>query len=158
MTVNDQSKAEMHAVKSSSDPGASSVALRAPCDAPGSDKLFTACISALDRLLTVIPTSLLTDFSEGGGARHIGTGGSVITIGIMDLEQSFRTAARAAEAATSAAMEKYRHGHVTDEDDLTGILIGRLDSAFDHRNDSKNYGDIEWSSTILRHRRGIAAP
>ena len=30
------------------DPSASSVALRAPCDAPGSDKLFTACISALD--------------------------------------------------------------------------------------------------------------
>ena len=29
------------------DPGASSVALRAPCDAPGSDKLFTACIAAL---------------------------------------------------------------------------------------------------------------
>src|SRR4249920_486708 len=57
------------------DPGASSVALRAPCDAPGSDELFTACIGTLGCWLIVIPTSLLTDFSGVGAAGHVGTGG-----------------------------------------------------------------------------------
>lgn len=49
-------------------------------------------------------------------------------------------------------MEKYASGHVTDEDDITGVLIGRLDSAFD-----ENIGDVNWSSSVLRHRRGVAA-
>lgn len=57
------------------DPSASSVALRAPCVAPGSDTFLTAAIVALDELLTVIPTSLLTNLSGIGDARHIGTGG-----------------------------------------------------------------------------------
>ena len=35
MTINQQPKVAMHAVTSSADPGASSVALRAPCNAPG---------------------------------------------------------------------------------------------------------------------------
>ena len=63
------------------DPGASPVALRAPCDAPGSDKLLTACIGTLGCWLLVIPTSLLTELSEGGAAGHIGTGGSSIAFG-----------------------------------------------------------------------------
>ncbi|WP_080712489.1 hypothetical protein [Pseudomonas brassicacearum] len=70
----------------------------------------------------------------------------------MDLEQAFHEAAHAAEAAVTAAMGKYKSGNVTDEDDLTGVLIGRLDSAFD-----QSYGGINWSSSILRHRKGIAA-
>lgn len=68
------------------------------------------------------------------------------------LEEAFRQAAHAADCAVSAAMEKYAHGHVTDEDDITGVLIGRLDEAFD-----ENIGDIKWSSSILRHRKGLAA-
>ena len=43
------------------DPGASPVALRAPCDAPGSEETFTACIATFACWLIVIPTSLLTD-------------------------------------------------------------------------------------------------
>ena len=70
----------------------------------------------------------------------------------MDLEEAFRNAAHAADGAVLAAMEKYQRGDVTDEDDLTGVLIGRLDSAFD-----RSYGDIRWSSSILRHRKGTAA-
>lgn len=70
----------------------------------------------------------------------------------MNLEKAFREAARAASGAVEAAMEKYRLGHVTDEDDLTGVLIGRLDAEFD-----RSYGGINWSSSILRHRKGIAA-
>lgn len=68
------------------------------------------------------------------------------------LEEAFRQAARAADRAVSAAMEKYAYGHVTDEDDITGVLIGRLDAAFD-----ENIGGINWSSSILRHRKGGAA-
>jgi hypothetical protein len=49
-------------------------------------------------------------------------------------------------------MEKYAHGHVTDEDDITGVLIGRLDSTFD-----KKIGGVTWSSSVIRHRKGVAA-
>ncbi|EJD6581709.1 hypothetical protein AB7185_15305 [Providencia rettgeri] len=68
------------------------------------------------------------------------------------LEQAFQKAAHAADRAVSAAMLKYSNGLVTDEDDITGALIGRLDAAFDDK-----IGDITWSSSILRHRKGIAA-
>lgn len=67
-------------------------------------------------------------------------------------EEAFRQAARAADRAVSATMRKYADGLVTDEDDITGVLIGQLDAAFD-----QNIGGIFWSSTILRHRSGTAA-
>lgn len=67
-------------------------------------------------------------------------------------EEDFRNAAHAADRAVNAAMQKYADGLVTDEDDITGALIGRLDSAFDGK-----IGGITWSSAILRHRKGIAA-
>lgn len=68
------------------------------------------------------------------------------------LEEAFRQAAHAADRAVSAAMEKYADGYVTDEDDITGVLIGRLDAAFD-----ENIGGVNWSSSVLRHRKGVAA-
>ena len=68
------------------------------------------------------------------------------------LEQAFQEAAHAADRAVSAAMQKYSNGLVTDEDDITGALIGRLDAAFDEK-----IGGITWSSSILRHRKGVAA-
>lgn len=68
------------------------------------------------------------------------------------LEEGFRKAARAADRAVSAAMRKYADGQVTDEDDITGVLIGRLDSAF-----NENIGGVTWCSAILRHRSGVAA-
>jgi hypothetical protein len=68
------------------------------------------------------------------------------------LDKAFRQAAHAADRAVSAAMEKYANRHVTDEDDITGVLIGRLDAAFD-----EDIGGINWSSSILRHRKGVAA-
>src|SRR5580765_1937076 len=64
-------------VAGAADSGASSVALRAPSNAPESDELFTACIAALGCWLIVIPTSLLTDLRGVGVAGHIGTGGRV---------------------------------------------------------------------------------
>lgn len=68
------------------------------------------------------------------------------------VEEAFRKAACAADRAVSAAMEKYAKGLVTDEDDITGVLIGRLDAAFD-----ESIGGVNWSSSILRHRKGVAA-
>ncbi|WP_227636006.1 hypothetical protein [Klebsiella michiganensis] len=68
------------------------------------------------------------------------------------LEQAFQEAAHAADRAVRAAMQKYSNGLVTDEDDITGALIGRLDAAFDEK-----IGGITWSSSILRHRKGAAA-
>lgn len=68
------------------------------------------------------------------------------------LEQAFQDAAHTADRAVSAAMLKYSNGLVTDEDDITGVLIGQLNAAFDDE-----IGGITWSSSILRHRKGVAA-
>jgi hypothetical protein len=59
------------------------------------------------------------------------------------LEQAFQEAAHAADRAVRAAMQKYSNGLVTDEDDITGALIGRLDAAFDEK-----IGGITWSSSF----------
>ncbi|HCL6876966.1 TPA: hypothetical protein N2R51_003797 [Escherichia coli] len=68
------------------------------------------------------------------------------------LEQAFQEAAHAADRAVSGAMLKYSNGLVTDEDDITGVLIGRLDAVF-----PEEIGGVTWSSSILRHRKGVAA-
>lgn len=68
------------------------------------------------------------------------------------LEEAFRAAAHAADRAVSAVMQKYADGLVTDEDDITGVLIGQLDAEF-----HKKIGGVTWSSSILRHRKGVAA-
>lgn len=70
----------------------------------------------------------------------------------MGFDESMRLAAKAADRAVIRAMRKYSHGLVTDEDDLTGVLIGNLDAEFD-----KSIGGVQWSSSILRHRKGVAA-
>ena len=49
-------------------------------------------------------------------------------------------------------MAKYDRGLVTDEDDLTGVLIGNLDAELDGQ-----IGGLTWSTSILRHRKGKAA-
>ena len=54
-------------------------------------------------------------------------------------------------------MAKYRDGLVTDEDDLTGILVGSLDAEFSAKDVRGVGGDLQWSSSILRHRSGVAA-
>lgn len=71
---------------------------------------------------------------------------------MTDFDYVMRDAAKIAEKAVARAMTKYKSGLVTDEDDITGVLIGYLDSAFD-----TTIGGLKWSSSILRHRRGVAA-
>ena len=73
----------------------------------------------------------------------------------MGFEEAMRTAAHSAEQAVRRAMAKYRDGLVTDEDDLTGVLVGSLDAEFSAKRMS--VGGLQWSSSILRHRKGVAA-
>lgn len=70
----------------------------------------------------------------------------------MGFDEAMRGAALAAESAVRRAMKKYRDGLVTDEDDLTGVLVGNLDTEF-----SKSIGGLKWSSSIVRHRKGTAS-
>lgn len=70
----------------------------------------------------------------------------------MGFDEAMRLAAKEADNAVGRAMRKYRTGHVTDEDDLTGVLIGNLDTTF-----REPIGGLQWSSSILRHRAGPAA-
>ncbi|MDW9391404.1 hypothetical protein GOA67_10820 [Sinorhizobium meliloti] len=74
----------------------------------------------------------------------------------MGFDDAMRTAAHSAEQAVSRAMAKYREGLVTDEDDLTGVLVGSLDAEFSAKGVS-DIGGLQWSSSILRHRKGVAA-
>jgi hypothetical protein len=63
---------------------------------------------------------------------------------------AIRHAAR--EAAKAANDKKYRNQLATDEDDLTGVLAGNLDSRLDGA-----IGGMEWLCSIVRHRRGVRA-
>ncbi|MQX37607.1 hypothetical protein [Roseospira navarrensis] len=45
-------------------------------------------------------------------------------------------------------MREYREARVTDEPDITGVLVGRLDAALDGE-----IGGLVWSSTIVRAPR-----
>ncbi|WP_343503681.1 hypothetical protein [Alloyangia pacifica] len=74
----------------------------------------------------------------------------------MGFEEAMRAASHAADRAVKRAMDKYRHGLVVDEDDLTGVLVGSLDAEFSAPA-PKSFGGLQWSSSILRHRSGVAA-
>lgn len=67
-------------------------------------------------------------------------------------DEAVREAAHRASRAVDRAMTKYGHGLVTDEDDLTGVLIGNLDTELEGQ-----IGGLTWSTSILRHRKGQAA-
>lgn len=68
----------------------------------------------------------------------------------MDFEESIKLAARRADRAVNRTMTKYQRDLTTDEDDLTGVLVGNLDSEIDGQ-----IGGLTWSTSIVRHRRGI---
>lgn len=63
-----------------------------------------------------------------------------------------RAAAHVANGAVHRAMRSYANGYVTDEDDLTGALVGNLQADL-----SKPVGGLAWTASIVRHRRGVAA-
>lgn len=69
----------------------------------------------------------------------------------MDTQTAIVTAAKRAEKATLLAMKKYRTGRVVHEDDLTGVLVGLLDSELDG-----NIDGLIWDTSIFKHRAGSA--
>ena len=73
----------------------------------------------------------------------------------MGFDEAMKIAARVADKAVARAMRKYRDELVTDEDDLTGVLVGQLDAAFEASRAGDEHG-VRWSSSILRHRKGVA--
>ena len=71
----------------------------------------------------------------------------------MTFEEVARAAAKQAERAVSITLQQMKAGHVYDEDDVTGFLVGSLATLFDKH----QIGDVTLSAAILRHRRGAAA-
>lgn len=70
----------------------------------------------------------------------------------MTFDEAMRLAAKSAERGVQRTIRKYAAGRTTDEDDLTGVLVGNLDAEFD-----QPVGGVTWTASILRHRRGVAA-
>lgn len=71
---------------------------------------------------------------------------------VMTFDEATREAAQIANKAVTRAMKKYASGFVTDEDDITGVLVGNLDTDLEG-----SIGGLDWSTSIVRHRRGSAA-
>jgi len=69
-----------------------------------------------------------------------------------NFDAAMKEAAHVAAKATKAAMREMAKGNVTDEDDVTGVLIGELNAVL-----RGNIDGFKWSAKILRHRKGIAA-
>lgn len=70
----------------------------------------------------------------------------------MNFEEAVSAAAKAADEAVSLVMGDYSAGNLTDEDDISAALVGGLRIKF-----SSQIGGLTWSSTIVRHRKGVAA-
>ena len=70
----------------------------------------------------------------------------------MTFEEATRDAAHAAHGAVTKALEPLTYGRKVDEDDLTGILVGRIGAALDGE-----IGGLRWKCSILRHRKARAA-
>lgn len=70
----------------------------------------------------------------------------------MNIDRSMSEAARRAMKVTQKIMDNYKTGFYTDEDDITGALVGALGSKM-----SGTISGLSWSASILRHRSGIAA-
>jgi hypothetical protein len=74
--------------------------------------------------------------------------------GGMDYEDSLTEAARRANNAVRQTMKDYGSRYVVDEDDINGYLVGALKA---HLETPSRIGNLYWTATILRHRKGMAA-
>ena len=70
----------------------------------------------------------------------------------LNLRRAIIKAARTAEDAVGDMISQYRENLVTDEDDLTGVLVGSLQARLNGRIEG-----LHWQASILRHRSGAAA-
>lgn len=66
----------------------------------------------------------------------------------MTFDEIMRETAHRAEKASRSAMSKLASGRVKHEDDLTGVLVGRIEEQFDNA----QIGGIVWDTAILTHR------
>jgi hypothetical protein len=71
----------------------------------------------------------------------------------MTFNEVTKKAAQVAATAVDATMKRYKRRYIHDEDDITGVLVGSLQTALDH----SPIEGIELSASILRHRGGVAA-
>jgi hypothetical protein len=71
----------------------------------------------------------------------------------MTFEELTKEAARLANKASSRAMRDMEHHYAYDEDDVTGVFVGRLLNEFENT----ELDGISLRAKILRHRKGIAA-
>src|SRR5689334_18952182 len=71
----------------------------------------------------------------------------------MTFEELTKEAAKIADKAATRTMRdmSFHYGH--DEDDVTGIFVGRLHSEFENN----PLDGIDIRASILRHRKGVAA-
>jgi hypothetical protein len=70
----------------------------------------------------------------------------------VNFDDAMRAAAHAADEAVSAVISKWDEGGVTDEDDITPYLVARLDARMEGQ-----IGGLNWTSSVMRHRKGVAA-
>jgi hypothetical protein len=71
----------------------------------------------------------------------------------MTFNEITQRAAKEADGAIGYTMERYKHGFIHDEDDITGFLLGSLQTRLDH----STIDGVTLTASILRHRRGVAA-
>jgi hypothetical protein len=71
----------------------------------------------------------------------------------MTFNEVTKAAAKLATEAVNITVENFQKRYVYDEDDMTGFLIGSLQTKFH----GTQIGGINLDASVLRHRRGIAA-
>lgn len=70
----------------------------------------------------------------------------------MDFSETMAVAAHVAASAVHETMRQHRLGHIVDEDDITPDLLATLRTRV-----NGPIGGLTWTSSVVRHRRGIAA-
>lgn len=71
---------------------------------------------------------------------------------VIAFDDAMKAAAKRAEAAVKDTVESYRNNEITDEDDITGFFAGALKSQLNGQ-----VAGLNWSASVLRHRKGTAA-
>jgi hypothetical protein len=77
-------------------------------------------------------------------------------VGNVTFEEVAFAAAKTANEAVVRTMRDYGRGFVTDEDDISPYLLGRIADALEGWKDGPEHG-VRWTASIIRHRRGEAS-
>jgi hypothetical protein len=71
----------------------------------------------------------------------------------MTFDELTKEAAKLADKAAARTMNDMSHRYAVDEDDVTGVLVGRLHTEFDN----SDLAGIKMRASILRNKKGAAA-